>query len=224
MRRTVLCWLALPVPAWASSLGATGGGEAAGALKEVLVQGATRAVELLGRPDGFLGNAQVRIPLPDGLRRVERMLRAAGMGRQVDELVTSMNRAAEQAVPQAKSLLLGAVRQMTVSDAKAIVQGGDDSVTRYFRDRTADELGARFLPVVRRATERVQLAQQYDRLAGQASQLGLIRQDDARIDAWVTRKAIDGLFVMIAEEERAIRADPARAVGDLARRVFGAMR
>lgn len=224
MRRTVLCWLALPVPAWASSLGATGGGEAAGALKEVLVQGATRAVELLGRPDGFLGNAQVRIPLPDGLRRVERVLRAAGMGRQVDELVTSMNRAAEQAVPQAKSLLLGAVRQMTVSDAKAIVQGGDDSVTRYFRDRTADELGARFLPVVRRATERVQLAQQYDRLAGQASQLGLIRQDDARIDAWVTRKAIDGLFVMIAEEERAIRADPARAVGDLARRVFGAMR
>lgn len=224
MRRTVLCWLALPVPAWASSLGATGGGEAAGALKEVLVQGASRAVELLGRPDGFLGNAQVRIPLPDGLRRVERMLRAAGMGRQVDELVTSMNRAAEQAVPQAKSLLLGAVRQMTVSDAKAIVQGGDDSVTRYFRDRTADELGARFLPVVRRATEQVQLAQQYDRLAGQASQLGLIRQDDARIDAWVTRKAIDGLFVMIAEEERAIRADPARAVGDLARRVFGAMR
>lgn len=224
MRRTVLCWLALPVPAWASSLGATGGGEAAGALKEVLVQGATRAVELLGRPDGFLGNAQVRIPLPDGLRRVERVLRAAGMGRQVDELVTSMNRAAEQAVPQAKSLLLGAVRQMTVSDAKAIVQGGDDSVTRYFRDRTADELGVRFLPVVRRATEQVQLAQQYDRLAGQASQLGLIRQDDARIDAWVTRKAIDGLFVMIAEEERAIRADPARAVGDLARRVFGAMR
>lgn len=224
MRRTVLCWLALPVPAWASSLGATGGGEAAGALKEVLVQGATRAVELLGRPDGFLGNAQVRIPLPDGLRRVERVLRAAGMGRQVDELVTSMNRAAEQAVPQAKSLLLGAVRQMTVSDAKAIVQGGDDSVTRYFRDRTADELGARLLPVVRRATEQVQLAQQYDRLAGQASQLGLIRQDDARIDAWVTRKAIDGLFVMIAEEERAIRADPARAVGDLARRVFGAMR
>lgn len=224
MRRSVLLLLALPLPLRALTLAELSGTEAVGGLKEALMQGAARAVDQLGRSDGFLGNPQVRIPLPDGLRRVERVLRATGYGDRVDELVTTMNRAAERAVPEARALLLGAVKQMTVTDARQIVSGGDDAATRYFQGKTSEELARRFLPIVRQATDRVKVAQQYDRIAAQASQLGLVGREDARIEQYVTRKALDGLFHVIAEQERAIRADPAAAVGSLARRVFGAAR
>lgn len=224
MRRSVLLLLALPLPVRALTLAELSGTEAVGGLKEALMQGAARAVDQLGRSDGFLGNPQVRIPLPDGLRRVERVLRATGYGDRVDELVTTMNRAAERAVPEARALLLGAVKQMTVTDARQIVSGGDDAATRYFQGKTSEELARRFLPIVRQATDRVKVAQQYDRIAAQASQLGLVGREDARIEQYVTRKALDGLFHVIAEQERAIRADPAAAVGSLARRVFGAAR
>jgi len=223
VRRSVLALLLLPLPARALSLSDLSNADTVAGLREALTQGATRAVALLGRTDGFLANSKVRIPLPDGIRRVERVLRATGMGRQTDELITAMNRAAEAAVPQAQSLLVGAVKSMTVTDAKAIVTGGDDSATRYFRGRTAGELTRRFQPIVRRLTDQAQLAQQYDQLAGQAAGLGLVRKDDSTIDGYVTRKALDGLYTMIAEEERAIRRNPASAAGKAARRVFGTL-
>jgi hypothetical protein len=147
-----------------------------------------------------------------------------GMGRQADELVTSMNRAAEMAVKEATPLLVGSVKNMSVSDAKGILTGGDDAATQYFRRTTSDALTQRFLPIVKQATERVQLAQQYNALAGQAAQYGLISKEDANIDLYVTRKALDGLFVVIAEQERMIRRDPMGATTSVAKKVFSSLR
>lgn len=211
------------VPAWAAGLDNLTTTEVAGGLKEALTQGASRAVELLGRDGGFLGNPKVRIPLPSALEQAEPLIRMAGRGKDLDALVTSMNRAAEAAVPEAKTLLVGAVRQMSVEDAKKVLSGGDDSVTAYFRDKTEAALTDRFLPIVRKHTERLALAGQYNRVAAQVSGFGVMKPEDAQIENYVTRKALDGLYLMIAEEERAIRADPLAAGGALAKKVFGAL-
>jgi hypothetical protein len=222
-RRLVLALLTLPLPVRALSLAELSGADASAGLKQALSQGATQAVALLGKSDGFLGNPKVRIALPDGMKRAESMLRIAGMGGQIDELVTSMNRAAEAAVPQAAELLTAAVKQMTVTDAKAILTGGNDAATRYFRDKTAPELTRRFQPIVKASTDRVQLAQQYNTLASQAASFGLVSKEDTKVEGYVTRKALDGLYATIADEERAIRQNPAAAAGDLAKRAFGAI-
>lgn len=215
--------LVFAVPAWAGGLSALTDGEASGGLKEALTQGAGHAVELLGRKDGFLGNPKVKIPLPEVLKQAEPLLRLSGRGDDLDQLVTSMNRAAEAAVPEAKSLLVNAVKQMSVTDAKNILTGGDDSVTRYFRDKTETQLTRLFLPTVKQNTDKLALAGQYNKLAGQAAGVGLLKSEDAQIENYVTRKALDGLYLMIAEEERAIRKDPVGAVGSLAKKVFGAL-
>lgn len=224
MRRNFIKCLviAVPLPAAAQSLSGLSDRDATGGLKEALVQGVGKAVATLGQPGGFLSNPKVKIPLPPALSQAERLMRATGMGRQVDELIAAMNSAAEAAVPEAKGLLVDAVKKMSVDDAKRIVSGGDDSVTQYFRGKTSEALTQRFLPIVRSATQKVEVAQKYDRLAGQAAQLGLMGKDDAKVETYVTRKALDGLFLMLAEEERAIRQDPLRAAGSLARKVFGA--
>jgi hypothetical protein len=193
-------------------------------LKDALIQGAGRAVSQLSATDGFLGNDRVRIPLPDSLQRVERALRLIGRGKQADELVTSMNRAAEMAVTEAKPLLVDAVKGMSVRDAKGILTGSDDAATQYFRRTTSEPLTRRFLPIVKRMTAKVELAQQYNQLAGHAAQWGLMRKEDADIDEYVTRKALDGLFLVIAEQERAIRRDPVGAATSIAKKVFSAAR
>ena len=135
-------------------------------------------------------------------------MRMIGMGRQADELVTSMNRAAEMAVKEATPLLVSSVKSMSVSDAKGILTGPDDAATQYFQRATNEALTQRFLPIVKQSTEQVQLAQQYNGLAGQAAQYGLISKDDSNLDVYVTRKALDGLFIIIAEQERSIREGP----------------
>ena len=147
-----------------------------------------------------------------------------GRGRELDELVTSMNRAAEQAVPQAKQLLVAAVKSMTVADAKGILTGGDDSVTRFFKSRTQAPLTERFLPIVTQHVSRLGLAKRYNSLAGQASKLGLLKERDASVERYVTTRALDGLYLMIAEEEKAIRRDPLKAGSKVIERVFGALR
>lgn len=197
--------------------------DAVAGLKQALVEGSAAAVSQLGRADGFLANAKVKIPLPPALQRLEGALRFAGMGRQADELVVSMNRAAEAAVPEAKALLTDAVRKMTLSDAKGILQGGDTAATDYFRRTTQAQLGQRFLPIVKKATDRVGLAAQYNQLAGQASQLGLLGQEQANIESYVTAKALDGLYAMIAEQEKALRRNPVEAASGIVRKVFGAL-
>lgn len=199
-------------------------GEAVSALKNALERGARQAIAQLGRADGFLGNAQVRIPLPKQLQDGEKMLRRLGQGRRLDELVTSMNRAAEAAVPQAQELMLNAVRQMTVDDGKKILQGGDTAVTGFFAEKTRVPLAQKFLPVVTQSTERVGLAGQYNRLAGKAADVGLMKREDASIQQYVTGKALDGLYFMIGEEERKIRRDPVGTGSALLSKVFGALR
>ena len=198
--------------------------EAVQGLKGALSQGATTAIAKLGVAGGFMNNPKVKIPLPPALDKVVKGMRLMGRGKDADELVATMNQAAEQAVPAAKELLAGAVKTMSVQDAKKILTGGDGSVTRFFRDKTAAPLAVKFLPIVKRATDRVGLAQKYDQFAGQGTKLGLIKGDAANIEQYVTNKALDGLYLMIGEEEHTIRQNPAAAGSAMVSKVFGALR
>ncbi len=195
-----------------------------GGLKQALTQGAETAVSSLARKDGYLGNDKVRIPLPENLQKADKMMRRLGMEKYSDELVAAMNRAAEAAVPQAKTLFVGAIRKMTVSDARGILSGGDDAATRYFRGKTEADLAGKFKPIVSKAMQKVQLAEKYDQFAGKGAEFGLIDRRDANLNDYVTRKALDGLFLMMAEQEKAIRADPLQATGKLAKQVFSAIK
>jgi hypothetical protein len=195
--------------------------DAAAGIRAALDRGAVAAVGLLGRPDGFLGNPKVRIPLPGSLQDAAKMLRFTGEQKRVDDLVTAMNRAAEAAVPEAKNLLVEAVKSISVGDARSIISGGDDSVTRFFADKTRAPLTERFLPIVKRQTERVDLAARFNSVAGQAAGLGLVKGDDANIEHYVTGKALDGLYLMIGEEERKIRSDPVGTGSEILAKVFG---
>lgn len=205
-------------PAWALSEG-----DAASGIRTALERGAVAAVSLLGRPDGFLGNPLVRIELPGYLKDGARLLKATGQGKRVDELLTAMNRAAEAAVPEAKSLLVAAVKNMSVEDGVQVLRGGDDAVTRFFETKTRAPLSGKFLPIVTRATERVALADKYNAVAGKAAGLGLVRGEDANIQQYVTGKALDGLYLMIGEEEKKIRQDPVGTGSAILKKVFGAL-
>jgi hypothetical protein len=163
----------------------------------------------------------VRIPLPGFLNDAAQVLRFTGQQRRLDELSTAMNRAAEAAVPEARSLLVNAAKTLSVRDALAIVRGGETSVTDYFAGRTRGPLTARFLPIVTEATAKVFLAEKYNAVAAQASGLGLVSKDDANLQAYVTRKALDGLYLMIGEEEKKIRQDQVGTGSALLRKVFG---
>jgi hypothetical protein len=214
--------LVISLPAWAQLENITNR-EAINALKSALDRGARAAVAQLGREDGFLGDARVKIPLPESLRRAEKNMRRFGMGRYADELIVTLNRAAEAAVPEAKQLFIDALRQMSVQDAKGILTGGETAGTEYFRHVTAGELTQRFLPIVQRATARVGLAQKYNQYAARGVRVGLVDAEDANLDDYVTRKALDGLFLVVAEEERKIRKDPVGTASSLIRKVFGAL-
>ena len=209
--------------AWALTLRDLSNAEASGGVKGALETGALAAVGLLGRPDGFMGNPMVRIPLPGHLESAAKLLRTLGQGKQVDELVMAMNRAAEAAVPMARDLLLGAVKSMSVGDAKKILTGGETSVTAFFAEKTRAPLAVKFLPVVSKATAKVGLAEKYNRVAGKAAGLGLVKKEDANIEQYVTGKTLDGLYLMIGEEEKKIRRDPLGASGALLQKVFGAL-
>ncbi|WP_234084140.1 DUF4197 domain-containing protein [Azonexus sp. R2A61] len=207
----------------AAGLDAISSGDASAGVKEALAKGADFAVASLGKSDGFLGNDKVKIPLPGYLQKAESALRMFGMGKQADQLVETMNRAAENAVAEAKPVLSDAIKRMTVQDAKAILTGGDDSVTQYFRRTTSDQLAARFMPIVKKQTGKLQLADQYNAFAGKAASAGLVDKKDADLDSYVTQKAMDGLFLMIAEEEKKLRANPVAAGSAVLKKVFGAL-
>lgn len=219
-----LLWLVILSPARAVGLEAISSQDSGDALRQALTQGASAAVAGLGKKDGFLGNPKVKIPLPDSLQQAEKLMRTFGMGKYADELITTMNRAAEAAVPEAKQMLVDAVKQMTLQDAKAILTGGDDSATQYFKRTTSGPLTERFLPIVKQATEKVKLADKYNSYAKRAAKLGLLDKEDASLEGYVTQKALDGLFLMIAEEERAIRKNPIGQASSLLQKVFGALK
>jgi len=196
--------------------------DASAGVKATLERGTAAAMAALGAPDGFLGNPKVRIPLPDGLRQAQKAMQLIGRQQQFDDLAVGINRAAEAAIPQARPLLMSAIRTMTVADAKAILSGGEDSVTQFFRSRTETSLTERFLPIVRQTTAKAGLARQYNSLAGQAASFGVLKAEDATLESYVAGKAMSGLFLMIAEQERAIRRDPAGTGSAILRKVFGA--
>ncbi len=209
--------------AQALTLGDLTNAEASEGLKTALEKGALAAVTLLGRTDGFLGNEKVKIPLPGYLEDAGGLLRMLGQGNRLDELVTAMNRGAELAVPKAKSLLVAAVKSMSVSDAKGILTGGDTSVTAFFAEKTRAPLGVQFLPVVTTATKKVGLAKKYNQVAAKVAGIGLVKKEDANIEQYVTRKALDGLYFMIGEEEQKIRKDPIGTGSAVLKKVFGAL-
>lgn len=221
----LLPWLAAtPLQARALSLADLSGADASRGIKAALTQGAQAAVTLLGRPDGFLGNPQVRIGLPGYLDDAAKVMRSLGQGRRVDELVTAINRAAEAAVPLGKELLVGAVQKMTVTDARNILTGGSTSVTAFFAEKTRAPLTERFRPVVNQSIKKVGLAQKYNAFAGKAAGFGLLRPEEADLGQYVTGKTLNGLYFMIGEEERRIRQNPAGAGSAIVRKVFGALK
>lgn len=197
--------------------------DAGSGVREALAKGAEFAVSSLGKSNGFLGNEKVKIPLPGYLQKAESGLRMFGMGKQADQLVDTMNHAAENAVAEAMPILSDSIRKMTLQDAKAILTGGDDSVTQYFQRSSSEQLTARFLPIVKTATAKLQLAEQYNKFAGKAASMGLIDKKDADIDNYITQKAMDGLFLMIAEEEKKLRSNPLEAGSAILKKVFGAL-
>jgi hypothetical protein len=197
--------------------------EAISALRTALEKGSRAAVDQLGKENGFFGDTRVKIPLPPSLQRAERSLRRFGMGKYADELVLTMNRAAEAAVPEAKQLFVDSVKKMSVQDAKGILTGGETAGTEYFRRTTSDQLRKRFLPIVQKSTQKVGLAQKYNQYAEQGVALGLVDAEQANLDDYVTRKALDGLYFMVAEEEKKIRKDPVGTASSILKKVFGAL-
>jgi hypothetical protein len=197
--------------------------DASAGLKKALNQGIDIAVEKLGATDGFLKNSQVKIDLPPKLAKAEGMMRMLGVGDQLDRLVTSMNRAAEAAVPESKALLKQALTHMTLEDAKRILTGGDDAATQYFKQATYGPLKIKFAPIIGRATAKVKLGETYDALAKKAVALGVLKPEDATLQSYVTDRTLDGLFLVMAEEERSIRKDPLGQASSLLKKVFGAL-
>jgi hypothetical protein len=215
--------LLLSANAYALDISDISSAEAGSGLKAALMQGAEKAVAQLSKTDGFLGNPEVKIPLPDALKKAEKTMRMFGMDKQADELVVKMNRAAEAAVPEAKALLVDSVKKMSVADAKAILTGGDDAATQYFKKTTSKPMAEKFLPIVKKATADVQLAQQYNKFAEAGSKYGLVKKEQVNLEQYVTQKALDGVYLMMAKEEAAIRKDPLGQGSKLIKKVFGAL-
>lgn len=214
----------LTASAWGFDLSSLSNRDAVAGLKDALTQGSAAAIGKLGVENGFLGNDKVRIPLPEPIHRVEGGLRMLGLKSQADDLETTMNRAAEKAVPEAKPLFVQAIRTMSVEDAKGILTGGDTSATEYFRRTTSEQLTRKFLPIVTQVTRSIGLTEKYDRFAEQAATLGLIDAKQAKIEDYVTQKTLDGLFLMLAEQEKQIRKDPVGSATGVARKVFDLLR
>jgi len=219
-RSLILGASALTLVSRASALSET---DAASGIRAALEKGANSAVALLGKPDGFMGNPQVHIELPGALQSAAKLAKATGQGRKVEELELAMNRAAEAAVPKARELLVNAVKSMSVDDGLKILHGADDSATRFFEAKTREPIGQQFLPIVQQATKKVSLADKYNAVAGKAAGYGLIKREDSNIDSYVTGKALDGLFLMIAQEEKKIRKDPVGTGSALLKKVFGGL-
>ncbi len=192
------------------------------AVRQALTQGSRRAIDSLGKRDGFLANKRVRIGVPSPLRNVERAMRKLGQGKTVDEFITSLNRAAERATPLASKILLSEIQKMSVNDVANIIRGPDNAATEFFRKTTSKQLAQSMLPIVTSATNSVGVTRSYKSLVKQAGPLAAfvdLRQLD--LDAYVTQKCLDGLFLLIADEERLIRKDPVARTTELLKKVFG---
>lgn len=196
--------------------------EVVAGLKEALAKGVESSINTLGTSGGFLNNSAVKIAVPDSLTTIAATARTLGQGQYVDSLEATMNHAAEQAVPEAASILSEAIRQMSVKDAMSILNGPENSATRYFRKVSEASLQRKFKPIVSDATEKVGVTASYKQLTAQATPLlgGLLDSSALDIDQYVTDKALDGLFKYIAAEEKSIRTNPAARTTDILKKVF----
>lgn len=219
----LLAGVLLSANAFALSLSDLSQSDATGGVKDALTQGAQIAVRQLSQPGGFSDDPQVRIELPGKLGKAAKTMKQFGMGAQVDQLEASMNKAAEAAMPQAQALLVDAVKKMTVKDAKGILQGGNDAATEYLDRSSREQLRAKFLPIIKQATDQVGLAKQYNAFASQAAAFGVVDAKSANVEGYVTEQALDGLFKVIGEQERNIRQNPTAAATGLAKKVFGVL-
>ena len=189
-------------------------------LKQALEIGTRNAVRTVGRTDGYFKNPEIRIPLPENVRKVEKALRATGFGSQVDQFELSMNRAAERAAPEAEAIFWDAIKQMSFADARQILEGPDDAATRYFQDKTSSRLQKTFKPITHQAMSEVGATRHYQSLDAKIRTIPFAEQVSFDLDQYVTEKALSGLFLMLAEEEKKIRQDPAARVTDLLKKVF----
>lgn len=209
--------------AFALSLDDLSNRDANSGLKAALEKGSVAAVGKLGVENGFFNNDKVKIPLPKILEQARPLLKMTGHAQQLDELELAMNRAAESAVPLAKPLLLNAVKSMSVTDAKNILTGGETSVTAFFKEKTSAQLGVKFLPMVKSITDRSGLSSKYNKTMAQVAKFSNVPEQQASVEAYVTQRALDGLFYMVGEEEKSIRNDPIGAGSKIIAKVFGAL-
>ncbi len=201
-------------------VGVSGDAKIGAALKQALQVGTENAVKLTGKTDGYFANQAIKILMPEKLRSVEKGLRTVGYGREVDNLVLSMNRAAERAAPEAKKIFWDAIGKMTIDDAQRILNGTPTAATDYFKDKTSASLTLTFRPIVDRAMDEVGTVKQYNDLLGQAKTIPFLKTESVDLDRYVVGKALDGLFHMVGDEERKIRTDPAARVTSLLKEVF----
>ncbi len=193
----------------------------ASGLKEALQVGTQNAVSLTGRPDGYFQNAAIKILMPSQLQPIEKGLRAGGYGPQIDELVLSMNRAAERAAPAAKPIFLDAITAMSFDDAQKILTGSPTAATEYFKGKTSDKLTAAFQPVVAQTMNEVGVTRQYKELMGRTQAMPFLKSGVFDLDRYVVGKSLDGLFYVLGQEEQKIRTNPAARATDLLKQVFG---
>lgn len=190
-------------------------------LKQALEVGTTNAVATVSRTDGYFKNPEIRIPLPENVMKAEKLLRATGFGNQIDEFELSMNRAAERAAPEAKTIFLDAVKQMSFTDARQILDGPDDAATQYFQGKTSGRLQEIFKPITHQTMSEVGVTSSYQSLDDKIKTIPFADQMSFDLDQYVTDKALNGLYLTLAEEEKKIRQDPAARVTDLLKKVFG---
>jgi len=190
-------------------------------LKEALQVGTDKAVGVVSREDGYYKNPKIRIPLPGSIQKVEKVLRAAGYGKEIDNFDLSMNRAAERAAPQAKALFLDSIKEMNIGEAKKILQGKENEATLYFKEKTSGQLEQVFKPIVHTAMSEVGVTRSYQNLDAKVRTIPFAEKMSFDLDQYVTKGALEGLFLMLAEEEKRIRQDPAARVSDLLKKVFG---
>jgi hypothetical protein len=203
------------------SSGSIGDARIGQALKEALQVGTENAVKLTGKTDGYFKNQAIKILLPARLKTFESGLRAVGYGPQVDDLVLGMNRAAEQAAPQARQIFWDAIGAMTIDDARRILDGGDTAATDYFKTKTSEPLATAFRPVVEKSMSQVGVTRQYNELLGRARAIPFLDVEAYDLDSYVVGRALDGLFLVVGDEEKKIRTNPSARVTDLLREVFG---
>ena len=190
-------------------------------LKEALSLGTDKAVKNVSRIDGYFGNEIIKILMPEKIQKVADVLRKVGYQKEVDDLILSMNRAAEKAAPMATSYFVGAIKEMSFDDARKILNGGDTAATEFFKRKTSDKIAASFKPVVSSSMNEVGVTKKYKDMMGKYESLPFVDKESIDLDSYVTNKAVDGLFYMVGQEEKKIRTDPAARVTDLLKTVFG---